>query len=96
MNGELLRAIELAEEHSKTYDFAKETKVLTMGMVHIDPSGAYSFPNIEDIRNLMQNKLDRFDSARTDIILGSEYEMLSTMDTTKDPNKKQVVEFVKK
>lgn len=95
MNAELLRAIEQAEEYSKTYDYSKETKVLTMGMVHIDPSGAYTFPNMEDIRNLMQNKLDRYDSMNTDIILGSEYETLSSMDTTKDPTKKQVVEFIK-
>lgn len=49
------------ESISLEYDFAKETQVLTMKTVYIDPSGSYEFPNLEDITNLMKQKIEEAD-----------------------------------
>jgi len=49
------------EAISLEYDFKKETQVLTMQTVYIDPSGAYEFPNCEDISNLMKQKIEESD-----------------------------------
>lgn len=49
------------EKVSLEYDFAKNTKVLTMRTMYIDVSGAYEFPNTEDIVNLMKSKIEDYD-----------------------------------
>lgn len=49
------------EQASLEYDFNKDTKVLSMNMVYIDPSGVYEFPNREDIVNLMKDKIENYD-----------------------------------
>lgn len=49
------------EQASLEYDFNKDTKVLSMNMIYIDPSGVYEFPNREDIVNLMKDKIENYD-----------------------------------
>lgn len=51
------------EQASLEYDFQKNTKVLTMKAMFIDPSGAYNFPNTEDIVNLMKEKIEDSDKS---------------------------------
>lgn len=51
------------EQASLEYDFQKNTKVLTMKTMFIDPSGAYNFPNTEDIVNLMKEKIEDSDKS---------------------------------
>ena len=51
------------EQASLEYDFQKNTKVLTMKAMFIDPSGAYDFPNTEDIVNLMKEKIENSDKS---------------------------------
>ena len=90
------KTLESAEEYTQAYDYAKETKVLTMRAVYIDPSGSYQLPNIQDIANVMQTKLNEFDSNRTEITLGSDIQEINFNSSSQfDKPKKQVVEFVK-
>lgn len=60
---ELKRTLSNNEQASLSYDFDKETKVLTMQMVYIDPTGAYEFPKKEDIINLMRDKIKLHDDS---------------------------------
>lgn len=69
--GDLLSTLESAEEYTKAYDYAKETKLLSMQMVHIDPSGAYDLPKPEDIMASMKNVLNDLDSKVTSITIGN-------------------------
>lgn len=57
MNPELLATLRRAEEISKTYDYSKETKILEFHPVYIDTTGAYQFPNKEEIIELMSKKI---------------------------------------
>lgn len=57
----LKATLDQAEKYSMAYDYAKETKVLTMQMVHIDPSGAYELPSYEELANVMRANIDNFD-----------------------------------
>lgn len=60
------RVLSTNESMSLEYNFAKETQVLQMQPVYIDPSGAYDFPKYEDIVNLMKQKIDESDKAILD------------------------------
>lgn len=53
----ILQILKYNEKVTETYNFEKETKVLTMNTVYIDTSGAYELPKVEDIISLFQNKL---------------------------------------
>lgn len=59
MDKELLRILSNAEELSEKYDYAKQTKILTVKMVYIDPSGEYEFPSYKDLSNLLLTKIDQ-------------------------------------
>lgn len=50
------------EKASLAYDYAKETKVLHVSTVYIDPSGSYDFPQTKDIIELLKRKIKEFDS----------------------------------
>lgn len=63
INANLKRTLLANEQASLSYNFDKETKVLTMQMVYIDPTGSYDFPKREDIINLMKNKIDLHDKS---------------------------------
>lgn len=60
---ELKRVLAVNEAASMEFDMAKETKVLTADAVYIDPSGAYSFPKMEDVVALLKTKIDEQDAA---------------------------------
>ena len=60
---ELKRVLAKNEEASMEYDMAKETKVLTVHSVYIDPTGSYSFPKMEDVVALLKAKVDEQDAA---------------------------------
>lgn len=49
------------EQISLEYNFAKETQVLTMKAIYIDTTGAYEFPNTEEIAELMKQKIEEKD-----------------------------------
>lgn len=51
------------EQASLSYDFDKETKILNMQMVYLDPSGSYEFPKKDDIINLMRSKIELADQS---------------------------------
>lgn len=50
-----------AEEESKAYDFIESTKILEVSPVYIDPTGSYSFPNKEEIVEVLSNKINHID-----------------------------------
>jgi hypothetical protein len=60
---ELKRILAANEAASAKYEFAKETKVLNVSSVYIDPTGSYEFPKTEDIINTLQTKIDQFNQA---------------------------------
>mgnify|MGYP007069865802 CR=1 FL=1 len=60
---ELMRVLTRNEEASMEYDMAKETKVLTFQSVYLDPTGAWSFPRMEDVIALLKKKVDEHDAA---------------------------------
>ena len=53
----LMSTLKEAEEFTKVYDFKKNTEVLQMGMVYIDPTGAYEFPEFKNIIELMKSAM---------------------------------------
>ena len=85
MDGGLIRTLQEAEEYSKAYDFAKETKVLTMHLVYIDPSGAYEFPDFKSIADLMHDHIQDFDNKVSSIQLGSEDKDKKVMEISQIP-----------
>lgn len=88
----LLQTLRSAEEYSMRYDFIKETRVLTMQMVYIDPSGAYEFPRFEDIACAMQEHISNFDSKVDSMcIIGSKTQPKQVMPTI---NKDNSTEFM--
>lgn len=54
----LKRTLLRNEQISLEYDFAKETQVLTMKPIYIDSTGGYEFPNMEEIAEIMKNKVE--------------------------------------
>ena len=50
-----------AEEESKAYNFIESTKILEVSPVYIDPTGSYSFPNKEEIVEVLSNKINHID-----------------------------------
>lgn len=46
------------EEATKAYDYNKETKILTMNAIYIDPTGAYELPDMNTIIELLKEKVD--------------------------------------
>ena len=59
---ELKRVLDINENASKQYDMDKETRVLNVQTVYIDPSGSYSFPKREDIIDLLKQRMNELDS----------------------------------
>lgn len=57
------KVLQYNEQASLEYDFQKNTKVLTMKAMYLDTSGAYEFPNTEDIINLMKQKIEDSDKS---------------------------------
>jgi hypothetical protein len=57
------KVLQYNEQTSLEYDFQKNTKVLTMKAMYLDTSGAYEFPNTEDIVNLMKQKIEDSDKS---------------------------------
>lgn len=57
-----MSTLKQAEEYTKSYDFAKETKVLNMNMIHLDTTGSYEFPKLEDVVQMLKESIDKFDS----------------------------------
>ena len=58
---QVLSTLQQAEEYTKSYDYAKETKILKMNMMYLDTSGSYEFPKMNDIIDLMKQCIDQFD-----------------------------------
>lgn len=59
IDSQLMKTLESAEEYTKTYDFMKETEVLKMKMVYIDPSGSYEFPVFKEIVEKIKENIDQ-------------------------------------
>ena len=59
IDSQLMKTLESAEEYTKTYDFMKETEVLKMRMVYIDPSGSYEFPVFKEIVEKIKENIDQ-------------------------------------
>lgn len=66
MDPQLKATLEYSEAISRTYDYNKETQVLDMHMVHIDPSGSYNFPSTEEVINKLQSRIDDIDNSATE------------------------------
>lgn len=56
--GPIKNTLDRLEEATKAYDFAKETKVLTMNMIYIDPTGSYEFPDMNEIIELLKSNIE--------------------------------------
>lgn len=56
--GPIENTLERLEEATKAYDYNKETKVLTMNAIYIDPTGAYELPDMGTIIGLLKDKID--------------------------------------
>lgn len=56
--GPLEKTLEELEKATEIYDYNKETKVLTMHTIYLDTSGSYDFPNMEDVVNMIKEKIE--------------------------------------
>lgn len=56
--GPIENTLERLEEATKAYDYNKETKILTMNAIYIDPTGAYELPDMNTIVELLKEKVD--------------------------------------
>lgn len=56
--GPIENTLERLEEATKAYDYNKETKILTMNAIYIDPTGAYELPDMGTIIELLKDKID--------------------------------------
>lgn len=56
--GPIENTLERLEEATKAYDYNKETKILTMNTIYIDPTGAYELPDMNTIIELLKDKID--------------------------------------
>lgn len=56
--GPIENTLERLEEATKVYDYNKETKILTMNAIYIDPTGAYELPDMNTIVELLKDKID--------------------------------------
>ena len=70
-----LSTLKQAEEYTKSYDFAKETKVLNMNMIHLDTTGSYELPKMEDVIGLLRNTIDNFDNKLSSVKYDSSHEI---------------------
>ena len=61
MDPQLKANLSRAEEISRDYDISKQTKILEVDPVYIDPSGAYEFPNREELVEVLSNKVNAID-----------------------------------
>jgi hypothetical protein len=50
-----------AEQVSEAYDYKKQCAILEVSPVYIDPSGAYEFPNIQELQETLSHKIDETD-----------------------------------
>lgn len=67
-----------AEEYTQTYDYIKETKVLSMNMVYIDPSGQYTFPKFQELAQALQTHIHEFDTKILEVQVDNEKEHSSS------------------
>lgn len=67
MDPTLKQTLERAEEASLTYDYVKETKLLDMHMVYIDPSGAYNFPSTSDIVKILETNVKNIEDKSSSV-----------------------------
>lgn len=58
----ILQILKYNEKVTETYNFEKETKVLTMEVVYIDTTGAYELPKVKDIMKLFEEKINQYNS----------------------------------
>lgn len=65
MDNQLLYTLNNAEEYTKSYNYARETKILTMNTVYIDTSGIYEFPKMEDVIESLKDKIEAIDEKCT-------------------------------
>ena len=56
--GPIKNTLDRLEEATKAYDFVKETKVLTMNMIYIDPTGSYEFPDMNEVIKLLKSNIE--------------------------------------
>lgn len=56
--GPIENTLKRLEEATKAYDYNKETKILTMNAIYIDPTGAYELPDMNTIIELLKDKID--------------------------------------
>lgn len=56
--GPIENTLERLEEATKAYDYNKETKILTMNAIYIDPTGVYELPDMGTIIELLKDKID--------------------------------------
>lgn len=62
LDPQVISTLQKSEEYTKTYDYIKETKILNMNMVYIDPSGAYKLPRLEELATALQQHIKDYDS----------------------------------
>ena len=55
---ELKRILATNEQFSQQYNFVKETQVLNVSSVYIDPTGSYEFPQTDVIIKTLQTKIE--------------------------------------
>lgn len=56
--GPIKNTLDRLEEVTKAYDFARETKVLTMNMIYIDPTGSYEFPDMNEVIEILKSNIE--------------------------------------
>ena len=61
MEEELKTILLRAEQVSEAYDYKKQCAILEVSPVYIDPSGAYEFPNIQELQETLSRKIDETD-----------------------------------
>lgn len=61
MEEELKTILLRAEQVSEAYDYKKQCAILEVSPVYIDPSGAYEFPNIQELQETLSRKIDEMD-----------------------------------
>ena len=61
MEPDLRNVLLRAEQVSEAYDYKRQCKILEVSPVYIDPSGAYEFPNIQELQETLSSKIDEID-----------------------------------
>ena len=61
MDPQLKADLARAEEVSSSYNLARQSKILEVHPVYIDPTGAYEFPNREELVEALSDKVNAID-----------------------------------